>query len=511
MEEVSIAPESSHHWESLKGKQLLWLTISLSLATFMNVLDTSIANVSIPAIAGDLAVSPNQGSWVITSFGVSTAIALPLTGWLAKRIGEVRLFLWATFLFTLVSWLCGLSSNLSMLIFFRALQGAVAGPMIPLSQSLLLANYPETKKTLATALWGMTVVVAPVFGPILGGWITDNISWPWIFYINIPFGIFSIFVTHLILKNRETPITRNPIDYIGLLLLIIGVSALQIMLDKGHELDWFDSPYILTLASISVVSLIFLIVWELYEANPVVDLTLLGQRNFLIGVICLSLGYFLFFGAVVLFPLWLQTQMGYTAFWAGLASAPIGILSIILSPVVGKILPKIDSRKIVCFSFLIFSSITYWRSTFSTNISVEEIMIPIFFQGLGLVTFFIPLINLILSNLPPQKLASAAGLSNFLRILAGSFGTSLSITFWTHQEAFHHARLTENITAYNNQSQAMITLLKHHGFSMNAAYQELTNIITQQSFMLAINDFFRLSSYLYLILAMFIWLAKPRQ
>ncbi|HJV97211.1 MAG TPA: DHA2 family efflux MFS transporter permease subunit, partial [Albitalea sp.] len=297
----------------LTGSALALVTVGLSLGTFMQVLDTTISNVSIPAIAGDLAASPNQGTWVITSFAVSNAIMLPITGWLARRVGEVRLFVAATLLFTVASWLCGLATNLPMLIAFRVLQGAVAGPMIPLSQSLLLANYPPEKKGMALALWSMTVIVAPIFGPILGGWITDNISWPWIFYINIPVGFLSAFITWELLRQRDTETVRHPIDGVGLALLIVGIGCLQILLDKGNELDWFGSPLIVALAVVSAVALSFFIAWELTEAHPVVDLQLFRNRNFAIGTIVLSLAYLTFFGNVVILPLWLQTQMEYTA------------------------------------------------------------------------------------------------------------------------------------------------------------------------------------------------------
>src|SRR5437867_1532056 len=240
----------------LTGSARAWGTLALSAATFMNVLDTSIANVSLPAIAGDLGVSPNQGTWVITSFGVANAIAVPLTGWLSQRFGQVRLFMASVILFVITSWLCGLAPNMTTLIFFRVLQGLVAGPMIPLSQSLLLSSYPKALAGLAMALWSMTTLVAPVMGPLLGGWITDNISWPWIFYINIPVGFGAAFITWSIFRKRESVTRKLPIDSVGLALLVIWVGALQIMLDKGKELDWFHSGEVVALGIVSLVGLI---------------------------------------------------------------------------------------------------------------------------------------------------------------------------------------------------------------------------------------------------------------
>lgn len=374
----------------LTGGRLALMTFSLSLAIFMNVLDISIANVAIPTLAGNLAVSPDDGTWVITSFAVSQAIMLPITGWLARRFGEVRLFLISTALFTLVSVLCGLSTSLPMLIVFRVLQGAVSGPMIPLSQSILLANYPESRKAFATSIWATTAVVAPIVGPVLGGWITDNYSWPWIFYINVPVGLFSVLVTGMLLQGRDTPIIKLPIDKVGLALLIIGVGCLQILLDKGNDLDWFNSSVIVTLTTISVISLSFLLAWELTDKNPIIDFKLFKNRNFLVGVIVISFGYMIYFSNVVIFPLWLQTQMGYTPTWAGLAAAPVGILPFFLSPIIGLLLPKLNMRIVISIGFIIFMATSFWQSNFYTDVGYIQLIAPRFIQGLGL-ALFLPL------------------------------------------------------------------------------------------------------------------------
>ena len=491
------------------GSSLVLLTLSLSLATFMQVLDTSIANVSIPTIAGDLAVSPNQGTWVITSFAVSNAIALPLSGWLAKRFGEVRLFVASTLLFTLASMLCGLSTNLPMLVAFRVLQGAVAGPMIPLSQSLLLMNYPDEKKGLALALWGMTVVLAPIFGPILGGYITDNYSWPWIFYINIPVGAVSAFLTWELLKKRETERTKLPIDAVGLALLVIGVSSLQLLLDKGNDLDWFNSTTIISLAVTATIALSFFIVWELTERHPVVDLSLFAFRNFTIGTISISLGYMTFFAGVVVYPLWLQTQMGYTATWAGLSAAPIGVLSVFLSPVVGKFMHRIDLRILASFSFLVFAVINFWFSSFTTNTTFFQLTLPRFFQGIGMACFFIPLMSILLAGLPANRVASASGLSNFLRILGGSFGTSLSVAIWNRRETLHHSHLVENVNASSPAASHAFSSLRALGLHDTSTIALLDRMVSGQSYLLAINDIYLLSTWIFLSLMLFVWMARP--
>src|SRR5579871_4421727 len=429
----------------LTGSRLALGAVALSLATFMNVLDTSIANVSIPAIAGDLGVSPDQGTWVITSFGVANAISLPLTGWLTRRFGQVKLFVWSVGLFTLASFLCALAPTLGLLIVFRVLQGAVAGPMMPLSQALLLSSYPKAKAGAALALWGITTLVAPVVGPVLGGWITDNIAWPWIFYINVPVGIVAGAVTWFIYKKRESPTARIPIDKIGVALLVLWVGSLQILLDKGKDLDWFNSGQIVTLAIVAVVGFAFFLVWELTEKTPVVDLSLFRVRNFLVSSVAMALAYGLFFGNVVLLPLWLQQYMGYTATLAGLVLAPVGLLAVLLTPLVGRNMHRIDPRWFVTISFGIFALVMIMRSHFDTDASIATLLVPTLIQGAALATFFVPLIAIGLSGLGPEKIPAASGLMNFARITAGSFGTSIVTTLWDRRATLHHAQLVERV------------------------------------------------------------------
>ncbi|MFT4059718.1 MAG: DHA2 family efflux MFS transporter permease subunit [Legionella sp.] len=493
----------------LQGGRLALMTISLSLAIFMNVLDVSIANVAIPTLAGDLGVSPDNGTWVITSFAVSQAIMLPLTGWLARRFGEVRLFLVSTALFTITSVLCGLSQNLAMLIFFRVLQGAVSGPMIPLSQSILLANFPPEGRGLATGIWAMTAVVGPICGPILGGIITDNYTWPWIFYINVPVGIFCVTFTAITLTGRETPTVKQPIDIIGLVLLTIGIGCLQILLDKGHDLDWFNSITIRTLGIISLISLSFLIIWLLTQCDPIIDLYLFEDKTFTIGVICLTLGFLVYFGNVVIFPLWLQTQMGYTPTWAGFAAAPVGIIPFLLTPLVGKYMGRFDLRIIVSLGFFVFIITSIWQSTFYTDVGFIQLIMPRFYQGFGLAFFFTPLIAMILSNIPPVKLTSALGLANFFRILGGSFGTSISVTLWNDREALHQNHLVESVNGYNPFTLQTVEQLHALGATGNKAYGLIYETVINQSFMLATNDIFRLSAWVFMLLFAIIWLAKP--
>ncbi|MFT3735114.1 MAG: DHA2 family efflux MFS transporter permease subunit [Rhodocyclaceae bacterium] len=493
----------------LEGRTRTMATLALSLATFMNVLDTTIANVSLPAIAGDVGVSPNQGTWVITSFAVANAISVPLTGWLTQRFGAVRLFVASILLFTLASLLCGLSTSLPMLIAFRVLQGAVAGPMIPLSQTLLMSSYPKEKVGLALAAWSMTTLVAPVMGPILGGWISDNISWPWIFYVNIPAGLLAAWVVWGIFKTRETPRRQVPVDLVGLVLLVVWVAALQLTLDKGKELDWFNSSEIILLAVTAFVGFCFFVVWELGEAHPVVDLHLFRKRNFTVATLAVSLGYGLFFGTVVLMPLWLQQFLGYTSTWAGLATAPIGILAILLSPVVGKNLPKFDARYVASIAFVIFALVSFMRSQFTVQVDYWTLFMPQLIQGAAMATFFIPLVSISLSQVAPQQIPSASGVSSFVRITCGALGASIFTTLWESRANTHHAQLAEAINPFRPEAANTLAQMQASGFSDTQALSVIDRLITQQSFTLAADELFWASAIMFILLTVTVWFATP--
>lgn len=498
------------HFKPLQGGALAMLTLVLSLATFMLVLDSTIANVAIPTIAGDLGASSSQGTWVITSFGVANAISIPITGWLAKRFGEVRLFLIATLLFVLASWLCGIANSLEMLIVFRVLQGAVAGPIIPLSQSLLLNNYPPEKRGMALAFWSMTIVVAPICGPILGGWISDNIHWGWIFFINVPIGLAVVLISWKLLEGRESRISHQPVNTVGLILLALGVGALQLMLDQGRELDWFNSTEIVVLTIIAAVGLIALIIWELTDDNPVVDVSLFKSRNFTVGCVSTSLAFLVYSGTVVLIPLLLQQVYNYTATWAGLAAAPVGLLPILLAPIIGKFGNKIDMRILITISFMVYALTFYWRAvTFEPEMTFMDVALPQFVQGLAVACFFMPLTTITLSGLPPEKMASASSLFNFLRTLAGSIGTSLTTFIWYNREAVHHTQLTEVINPYNPISQQFFQTMGSFGLSEEQTASYIARQITAQGFIIGANEIFLVSAITFISLVVLIWFAKP--
>jgi DHA2 family multidrug resistance protein len=493
----------------LSGGTLALGTLAVSLATFMNVLDVSIANVSIPAIAGDLGVSPNQGTWVITSFAVANAISVPLTGWLSQRFGNVRLFLATVALFVIASLLCGLAPSMGMLILFRVIQGAVAGPMIPLSQTLLLASYPREKAGTALAMFSLTVLVAPVVGPLLGGWITDNISWPWIFFINVPVGLIAAALTWVLYRDRDTPTRRTPIDAVGLVLLVVWVGALQVMLDKGKDLDWFGSGVIVALAVAAALAFALFLVWELTEEHPVVDLRLFARRNFWTGTLSISLSYGAYFGSIVLLPLWLQQYLGYTATQAGWALAPVGVLALFLTPLVGRTSGKVDPRIYATAALLIFAVVAAMRGGFTSQVDIDTVIIPTLIQGAAVSCFFIPLVTLALSGLRHDQIASASGLNNFMRITAGAFATSIATTLWENRATLHHAQLVEHLSASSPAATEALGKLASAGLSAEQSYGLLNQLVNQQAFTMAAVDLFNLSAVLLVLLVPLVWLSRP--
>ncbi len=498
-------------FQPMQGSRLALLTLALATAAFMQILDSTIANVAIPTISGNLGASSTQGTWVITSFSVANAIALPITGWMAKRFGEVRLFIWSTILFTIASFLCGVSTSLGMLVVSRVLQGAVAGPMIPLSLSLLLANYPAMRRGMALSLWTMTVIVAPIFGPIVGGYISDNYQWGWIFFINVPIGIFVAILSRVLLKGRETLTSARPMNYTGLALLVIGIGALQYMLDRGKELDWFNSNEIIIFAIMAVVGITFLVAWEMTDENPIIDLSLFKSRNFSLGVTCIGLGMLVYYGSIILLPLLLQTHFGYTASLSGLASAPVGVLPVLLSPVIGRFANRIDMRILATFSFAIFAACFHARAfLFTPDMNMGIVALLQFLQGIGVACFFMPLNSIAYSELRPNQLAAAASLSNFIRMLCASIGASITTTFWERREALHHTRLTEFINPFSQATSEAYQRLMNLGYTQDQAQAKLAREITRQGFIMSANELYWLFSILFLCLIFVIWFSRHK-
>jgi MFS transporter, DHA2 family, multidrug resistance protein len=497
---VSANPAIDAPAPVLAGGLKAVVAVALALGTFMQVLDTSIANVSIPTIAGNLGTSSDQGTWVITSFAVANGVSVPLTGWLMQRFGVVRTFVASVILFTLASLLCGLAWSLPSLIGFRVLQGAVSGPMIPGSQALLINVFGAAKRHLALVIWSLTTLTAPIAGPLLGGYISDNYVWPWIFLINVPVGILCGVICWRNLKNQETPTRKIPIDRVGLALLVVWVGTLQIMLDKGKDLDWFHSTAIVVMLIVTAVSFAAWLIWELTEKQPIVDLSLFKSRSFTLGTVALCLGYAVFFGNIVLMPLWLQSYVGYTATWAGLVSAPSGVTAVLTSLVVGSLMRRFDPRLVAASSFALYAASYFMRAELTADASFVAFMAPQLVQGLAMGLFFVTMLSVIFDRLPADKIPAASGLSNFLRITAGSFATSITTTLWDRREILHQSRLAEAGNVYAPAFQQSLAHMHQLGMNDQTAAASMTQGLIGQSYLLSSLDLFYLSGWLCLAL-----------
>jgi DHA2 family multidrug resistance protein len=503
------SPDAAYEYPPLHGGKLLFLTAAIATASFMEILDLTIVNVSVPAISGSLGASTTEGTWAVSSYMLAAAIMQPLTGWIGRRFGEVRTFVTSICLFMCFSALCGLATTLPMLVAARLIQGLVSGPMMSVAQAILLRNYPIERRGMAIALWSMVIIIAPICGPIIGGWITDNLSWPWLFYINLPVGAFAATASWSLLRHRESKKVKLPIDAVGLTLLVVGVGSLQFMLDNGNDKDWFNSPVIIAAGVVSFISLVFLIPWELTDKHPVIDLHLFSRRNFRVGTCVIGVAYFAFSGINIIFPLWLQTTVGYTATWAGLAVAPVGLLALVAAPLVGRNMNRLNLRLAASFAFCAFGFAIFWAATLNDTATFWQFATPRFLQGIGIAFFFLPLNQIILSGVPPSDLASASGLSNFIRTMSGSFATALTVFMWNRRTDYHHAVLTEHIRNSADgwtQYQAGLTT---HGIMGTGAFQYVDNLITRQAMTMGVNDVFHFLAWMYLLLIPFLWLARP--
>lgn len=493
----------------LTGASLIFAALLLSLANFVVVLDMTIANVSVSHIAGGLAISVTEGTYVITSYAVAEAICVPLTGWLASRFGILRVFTTCIMMFGLFSALCGFADSLGMLVVGRILQGLMGGPLMPLSQTLLMQIFPKEKRSTALALWAMTTLIAPVMGPVVGGYICDNWGWGYIFFINIPLAIVCGVVLLKLLSRFETAIIRNKVDFIGLALLIVWVSALQIMLDEGKNYDWFESTTIWVLLITAVIGFVCFMIWELTHVNPIVDIRVFRHRGYAASVLTISLAFAAFNCSIVLTPLWLQNYMEYTATWSGFATAALGIFAVCAAPIAAKFSTKYDQRLLVFCGVGWLGLVTFYRSFGSTDMTQLQIAIPLLFQGLGVPFFFVPLTALALASVNLEETASAAGLLSFLRTLAGAIATSVVTTAWEDKTNILRNDLVDKI-AFPEKVALMLGDISQAG--QETALYLLNQMLQSQAVMLATNHIFMVTSYTFAFAAIAIWLApKPKR
>ena len=426
------------------------IAIAVMAGTFMEVLDTTIVNVSLPHIAGTLSASNEEATWVLTSYLVANAIILPMTGWLANFFGRKRLLISSVVGFTVSSFLCGLAPSLPFLIFFRVVQGATGGGLQPLSQAILLESFPPRKRGMAMAFWGLGIVVAPMLGPVIGGWLTDNTNWRWVFYVNVPIGLFAVTMIQLFVFDPSYIKRRaGGIDFWGMGLLVVGIGALQIMLDKGQQEDWFSSRLILVLAVLAAAAIVALVVRELVIEHPIVDLRIFKNRTYATGTFLITAMGFVLFGSTVLLPLMMQTLLGYSAFDAGMANLPRGLASFVMMPVVGILLMRIEPRKILVLGLVLVSSSLLLVSRLSLAAGPHDFLVPLFLQGMAMGMIFIPLTTITNDTVPKEQMGNATSLFNLMRNLGGSFGIAIVTTILARHAQVHTALLGAHVDPYD--------------------------------------------------------------
>ena len=493
-----------------------WLiAASVMLATFMEVLDTSVANVALPHIAGNLSATTEESTWVLTSYLVSNAIILPTTNWLSRYFGRKRFLIICIIIFTLSSALCGAATTLGWLIVARILQGAGGGALQPIAQAVLMESFPAEKRGQAMAAFGMGVVVAPIIGPTLGGWITDNYSWRWIFYINVPVGILAAFMANTFIEDPPYIRDQRPgrIDYLGFGFMAVGLGTLQLVLDKGQEEDWFSSNLIIWAAILSAAALITFVIWELRSAEPIVDLRVMKNRNFSVGTLMMTAMGIVLYGTIALLPLFLQTMLGYPAVSSGMAVSPRGFGSIASMILVGRLIGKIDGRFLVMFGFLVLGGATFMFSDINLVISSSSIVWPNIVSGFAMGFIFVPLTTMAMGTLPNEQIGNASGVFNLMRNTGGSLGIAAMTTMLSRGGQIHQAALVEHINPYNPVLQQRVQEISHAipGAANGAtqqAYGAIYGMVSRQAMVLSYIDNFRMLSFICFICVPAVFLFK---
>lgn len=476
------------------------VAVTVMTPTTMEILDTSVANVSLSHIQGSLNAGLEEVTWVLTSYLVANAIVLPMTGWLSTTFGRKRFLMVCVAGFTFFSLLCGAAPTLAALVIFRVMQGLFGGAMQPMSQAILLESFPKEEHGSAMAFYGMGIVTAPIFGPLLGGWITDEMSWRWIFYINIPIGVISLLAIEAVVEDPPyLKKMKRKMDSVGMGLLVVGIGALQLMLDKGNQEDWFNSKLITLCAIFAFSGLLLLIWWEIYGTeNPIVNLRAFKIRSFSTGCLLLFLTFFAFFSSIVLLPLYLQKLMGYTAFQAGIVLGPGGMATLFMLPFVGTLTQRGHARKLLIFGLVVSATSVYMMSHFNTLADFRTVIFPRVIQGIGMSCFFVPLTTLSMSGIPQEQIGNTTGIYNLIRNLGGSFGVAVSSTLLTTRTQFHQFRMTEHLDFLDPYVRANISSFTNFlvgrgipsSLGEHATLQGLYNQVLQQSMMLAFNDAF---------------------
>jgi MFS transporter, DHA2 family, multidrug resistance protein len=497
-----------------------WLiTLAVMLPTLIEILDTSVANVALPHIQGSLSASQDEATWIPTSYLVSNAVVIPMSGWLATVMGRRRYLIFSITVFTVSSILCGSATGLAEIIVFRVIQGVGGGGLQPMSQAILLETFPPEQRGMAMGIFGMGIVLGPILGPILGGYLTDNYSWRWIFYINLPVGIFALFLISLFVFDpnyQQRRIAGEKIDYLGLVFLSLGLGSLQVVLDKGQRDDWFSSNFILTLSVVAALCLIGLVVWELRQERPILDLRVFKDKSFATGNVVMFFTFFAFFGSIVLLPLYLQNLMGYTAFLAGLVLGPGGGVTLIMLPLSGKLTERIDARYLLAAGLIMTSYSVYYMSEFSLTIDFRTAVTGRVLQGFGMPFIFVAVTYVAMAYIPKEGMNNASSIFNLLRNLGGSFGVAFINTMIERRSQFHQYRLVEHLTQFDPGLAIGLQHMKSYlnlktgalGVHSELAQQAIYLELQRQAAALAFSDVFFLEAVILLALVAFVWIIR---
>jgi MFS transporter, DHA2 family, multidrug resistance protein len=521
MSETTQFSQDRPLWEQPHSPWLIALVVTM--ATFMEVLDTSVANVALPHIAGNLSAGQDESTWVLTSYLVSNAVVLPLSGWISERIGRKRFYMTCVALFTISSLLCGLATNLGMLVFFRVLQGVGGGGLQPSEQAILSDTFSPAKRGMGFAIYGMAVVAAPALGPTLGGWITDNFTWRWIFFINVPVGLLSLLLTSRLIEDPPYLKKRKragvKIDYVGFALIALGLGLLQVVLDKGQREDWFQTTYITVFSVIVVVSLTSAVLWELHVKEPIVDMRLFKDRNFSMSNVLIFFLGFALFGTTVLLPQYAQELMGYSAKQAGLVISPGGLAIMLLMPMIGFMVSRYDARKIISFGFAIVGISMFTMMRFNLNVDFSTMMWTRVFQASGVAFLFIPINTAAYASIPREKSNAASGLINLSRNIGASFGISFVTTMLARREQFHQAALVNHITNYQPHVTQLVNGIAH-GFMVKGtsaieatakAYGVIGIMVARQATLLSyLDNFFLMGVCALAMIPLVFFMKKPK-
>ena len=497
-----------------------WLiTASIMIPTMIEILDTSVANVALNHIQGSLSAGQEEVTWVLTSYLVANAVVIPMSGWIARFMGRKRYLLASLVVFTLSSMLCGAATSLWQIVLFRIVQGIGGGGLQPMSLAILMETFPPRQRGLAMGIFGMGIVVGPILGPLLGGYFTDNFSWRWIFYINLPIGILALFMIYSFIFDPPYQQLREKgekVDYIGLTLLCLGLGSLQMVLDKGQLEDWFNSDFIVLFSVVGVASIVLFVFWELRQKNPVLDLRIFKDASFATGNAVLFVGFFSFFGSIVLLPIYLQTLLGYTAYDAGLVLGPAGAISIVILPLVGKATERIDSRFLLGTGLLISAYALYYMSGFNLQIDFETAVISRVIQGLGMPFFFVSLSFVTMAYVPKERMNNASAIFNLLRNMGGSFGVAFVTTVLARRAQFHQHRLVDHLTPYDPRLSIPFNDLKDYLSTKLGTFADQTQIagaviyrgLQREAASLAFNDAFFIQALLFLGLVGLLWIIR---